>query len=104
MKCLKQPLSRLANREEKVRGTFFESRFKYTGRLFRKGKASISREVAEVLQRIGTTADSWQARLEAPRKGRLLGRFFAARRERLREVAQGLGLRRVPNLGGCPAS
>ena len=28
MKCLKEPLSRLANREEKVRGAFFESRFK----------------------------------------------------------------------------
>jgi len=28
MKCLKEPLSRLVNREEKVRGAFFESRFK----------------------------------------------------------------------------
>jgi len=28
MKCLKEPLSRLANREEKCRGTFFEGRFK----------------------------------------------------------------------------
>jgi REP element-mobilizing transposase RayT len=76
----------------------------YTGRLFRKGKASISREVAEILERIGTTADSWQARLAALRKGRLLGRFFAASRKRLQEVAVRLGLRRVPNLGGCPAT
>ena len=28
MKCLKEPLSRLANRQDKVRGAFFESRFK----------------------------------------------------------------------------
>ena len=28
MKCLKEPLSRLANRQEKTRGTFFEGRFK----------------------------------------------------------------------------
>jgi hypothetical protein len=28
MKCLKEPLSRLANREDKFRGTFFETRFK----------------------------------------------------------------------------
>ena len=28
MKCLKEPLSRLANRQDKTRGTFFESRFK----------------------------------------------------------------------------
>ncbi len=28
MKCLKEPLARLANREDKARGAFFESRFK----------------------------------------------------------------------------
>ena len=28
MKCLKEPLSRLANREEKTGGAFFEGRFK----------------------------------------------------------------------------
>ena len=31
------------------------------------------------------------------RTGRLLGRYFAASRERLREVGAGLGMRRVPN-------
>jgi len=46
----------------------------------------------------------WQARLEDLSKGRLLGRCFAASRERLREVATRLGLRRVPNLCGCPAT
>jgi REP element-mobilizing transposase RayT len=211
MKCLKEPLSRMANREEKVRGAFFEGRFKsvailddesllatcayidlnpvaagiatvpeasvhtsikervehvraqgrteelmaaragtvagsaasagleelhwlcpiedrrsldssregmlegfslgsylllvdYTGRLFRDGKARISHGVNEILARIGTTAEAWQARLERLRKGRLLGRFFAASRQRLREVAERLHLKRVPNLGGCPAS
>ena len=75
----------------------------YTGRLFRRGKVAISREVSEILERIGTTADAWQARLQALRRGPLSGRFFAATRARLREVALGLGLRGVPNLGGCPA-
>ena len=28
MKCLKEPLSRLANRQESTRGTFFDGRFK----------------------------------------------------------------------------
>jgi hypothetical protein len=28
MKCLKEPLSRLANQQDNVRGTFFEQRFK----------------------------------------------------------------------------
>jgi hypothetical protein len=76
----------------------------YTGRLFREGKATISREVAEILERIGTTAETWQARLGKLSQGRLLGRFFAASRKRLQEVAQRLRLQRVPNLGGCPPS
>jgi len=75
----------------------------YTGRLFRDGKAAISREVAEILARLGTTAETGQARLEKLSRGRPFGRFFAATRQRRREVAQRLGLRRVPNLGGCPA-
>jgi hypothetical protein len=211
MKCLKEPLSRLVNREEKTRGTFFEGRFKsvafldeesllatcayidlnpvavgitavpeasehtsvkqrvdhvkakgrtadlkaarqgsvagskaaagleeshwlcpiedrrrldssregmiegfslgnylllvdYTGRIFREGKATISRQVAEVLDRLGTSAESWQVRLEKLSKGHLFGRFFAASRKRLREVAERLELRRVANLSGCPAA
>jgi REP element-mobilizing transposase RayT len=210
MKCLKEPLSRMANREDKVRGTFFEGRFKsvaildeesllatcayidlnpvaagiaavpeasehtsikervdhvkaqgrtadlkaarhgsvdgskaaagleeshwlcpiedrrrldstregmiegfslgnylllvdYTGRLFREVKASISRQLAAVLDRLGTSAESWQARLEQMRKGHLFGRFFAASRKRLREVAERLELGRVANVSGCPA-
>ena len=75
----------------------------YTGRLFREGKAAISREVAEIFERLGSSAETWQARLEKLRKGSLLGRFFAASRQRLREVAERLGLRGVPNLSGCPA-
>ena len=76
----------------------------YTGRLFREGKAALSREVAEILDRLGSSADQWQARLEKLRQGRLLGRFFATSRQRLREVAERLGLHRVPNLAGCEAS
>jgi len=76
----------------------------YTGRLFRDGKAAVSREVAGILERLGTTAETWQARMEKLSKGRFFGRFFAASRQRLREVADRLGLRRVPNLGGCPAT
>jgi hypothetical protein len=73
----------------------------YTGRLFREGKATISREVAEILKRIGTTAETWQVRLEKLRQGRLLGRFLVSSRQRLREVAQRLGLRRAVNLSSC---
>jgi len=64
----------------------------------------VSREVAAILDRLGSTAEVWQARLEKLRQGRFLGRYFATTRDRLREVAQRLGVKRVPNLGGCPAS
>ena len=73
----------------------------YSGRLFRVGKAMISRELAEIFERIGTTAETWQARLEKLSEGRLLGRFLAASRQRLKEVADQLGLRRAVNLGCC---
>jgi hypothetical protein len=72
-------------------------------RLYREGKATLSRQVAEILDRLGSGVDRWQARLEALRRGLLLDRFFATSRERLRALADRLGLRRVPNLGGCPA-
>jgi hypothetical protein len=36
---------------------------------------------------MGTTEESWRARLEKPKSDRLLGRFFAASRERLHAVA-----------------
>ena len=76
----------------------------YTGRLFRAGKASISRELGEIFDRLGTTAENWQARLEKLRKSHFYGRFLAATRQRLREVAERLGMLRVPNLGGRPAT
>ncbi len=73
----------------------------YTGRLFREGKAAISAELAGILERLGSNAESWQARLLKLAGGRLLGRFFAASRERLRDVAGRLGRHHLANLGGC---
>jgi hypothetical protein len=60
--------------------------------------------VAEILERLGSSAELWQARLDKLRRGNLLGRFFATSRARLQAVAERLGLLRVPNVGGCPAS
>jgi REP element-mobilizing transposase RayT len=76
----------------------------YTARLFREGKATLSRQVAEILDRLGSSATHWQARLEKLKQGHLVGRYFATSRQRLRDVGVRLGLKRVPNLGGCPAS
>ena len=74
----------------------------YTGRLFREGKASISAELAEIFERLGRNAQSWQLQIEKLRGDRLLGRFFAASRAKLREIAGRLGVRRLVNLRGCP--
>ena len=73
----------------------------YTGRLFREGKAVISAELGAILERLGSSVEDWQARLRMLAGGRLLGRFFAATRSRLREVAQSLGVHRLVNLAGC---
>ena len=42
MKCLKEPLSRLANRQDKTSGTFFESRFKSVAILDEEALLAIS--------------------------------------------------------------
>jgi hypothetical protein len=73
----------------------------YTARLYRAAEATLSRDVAAILVRLGSSAETWQTRLERLRQGRLAGRFFAGSRQRLHEVAEQLGLRRVPNLAGC---
>ena len=73
----------------------------YTGRIYREGKAVISAELGAILERLGSSAEIWQARLRKLASGHLLGRFFAATQSRLREVAQRLGVRRLANLAGC---
>jgi hypothetical protein len=76
----------------------------YTGRLFRDAKATISAELSGILERLGSNAERWWSRIEKLSKGRLLGRFFAASRELLPEVARGLGVHHLANLGGCLSS
>jgi hypothetical protein len=75
----------------------------YTGRLFREGKASISADLAGILDRIGSSAEGWQARMEKLKNGRSFGRFFAASREKLREIAQRLKVRHLVNFAGWAA-
>jgi len=70
----------------------------YTGRLFRERKAAISANVAGIFDRLGNPAENWQARMEKLRKGRLFGRFFAASRQKLREMAERLNVRHLVNL------
>jgi hypothetical protein len=75
----------------------------FTGRMFRDGKTAISAELNGILERLGSNTDRWWSRIQKLSKGRLLGRFFAASRARLREVARDLGVHHLANLGGCLA-
>jgi|SRR5271157_3475781 len=73
------------------------------GRLFREGEAVFSGELAGGFERLRSNAENWQARLQKLAAGRLLGRFFATSRARLREVAERLGVHHLANLAGCAA-
>ena len=70
--------------------------------LFRQGKASISAELAGIFERLNLSAQNWQNRIEKLGGDRLLGRFFASTRARLRDIAERLGVRHLVNLRGCP--
>jgi hypothetical protein len=74
----------------------------YMRRLFRQGKASISADLAAILERLGCNAQSWQHRMEKINADRLFGRFFATTRAKLREICERLGVRHVVNLSGYP--
>ena len=69
----------------------------YTSRLVRDGKAAVSAEVESIFTRLGSSAESWGARLLKMSGTRLLGRFVAASRGRLREIAQRIGVRHLAN-------
>jgi hypothetical protein len=64
--------------------------------------ASIIAGLAGIFERLGCNAQSWQRRMEKLRDGRLLGRFFATTRAKLRGIAERLGMRRPVNVVGYP--
>jgi hypothetical protein len=75
----------------------------YTVRTSSNGKAAISTELSGIVERLGNDAERWWSRIENLSNGRLLGRFFATHRGRLREVARNLRVHHLANLGGCLA-
>jgi hypothetical protein len=52
------------------------SPFSWRGRLFRDGIAVISAERTGINERLGSSAERWQGRLEKLKGGRLPGRFL----------------------------
>ena len=76
----------------------------YTSRLRRQGKARVSREVASILDRLGTNADTWGHRIgRLFEKTRLHGSYFCTDRARLRELARKRGVHHLDNLTAAPA-
>lgn len=70
----------------------------HTGRLLRDGKASISAELADIFERMGSSSDAWHLQMQRLRGNRLLGRFISGSRELLRTTAQRFGVSRLANL------
>jgi hypothetical protein len=69
--------------------------------LCRPGKARISREVASILDRLGTSAEVWGQRIQRLlAKTWLLGSYFSAVSQRLRQLAQQRGVHHNRQRGG----
>jgi hypothetical protein len=88
----------LLNRKEWV-----EDRIEELARTFAVGVGGFSVMDNHLHVRIGCSAERWQVRMEKLKNGRSFGRFFAASRDKLRELAKRYNLRLVVNLVGCAA-
>lgn len=73
----------------------------YTSRICRTGKARVSGEMAGIFERLGTTGEVWGHRmLRLFSKERLLGNFFAADPQSIRELAAKRGVHHLDNVAG----
>jgi len=71
----------------------------YTSRLCRNGKARVSRQVAGILDRLGTSAAMWDHHLKKLfARSRLLGNYFTTSPARLQELAEQRGVHHLNNL------
>ncbi len=76
----------------------------YTSRLCRQGKARVSRELASILDRLGTSDEVWGQRIQRLLgKTRLMGSYFSTDRQRLRQIAQQRGVHHLDNVAASPA-
>lgn len=74
----------------------------WSARLFRPGKTRLPPEVAGILNRLGSSSDQWQARLEKLRQAdRIFGVVFATSRSAINEFAAARGVSKLSNLAGC---
>ena len=76
----------------------------WTARLCRTGKARLSQEVAGIMDRLGTSAEHWQAQMTSLfAKTRWFGCYAATHSESLREIARRRGVHHVENALGVIA-
>jgi len=76
----------------------------YTSQLVRQGKARVSRKVASLLTRLGTSVDRWQQTLtKMLSRTSPQGVAFAFHREHLASAAAKRGCHHLANLNGCPS-
>jgi hypothetical protein len=74
----------------------------WSARLFRPGKTRLPPEVAGILNRLGSSSNQWQARLEKLRQAdRIFGVVFATSRSAINEFAAARGVSKLSNLAGC---
>jgi len=70
----------------------------WTARLSRKGKARLSQDVAAILNRLGTSAEYWEARLKKLMgKPRIMGSYFGCSSDRMKEIATRRGVHHIDN-------
>jgi REP element-mobilizing transposase RayT len=75
----------------------------WSARLFRPGKARMPVEVACILDRLGSSAELWRARLQKLRANdRMYGVVFATTRAAINEFASARGVSKLTNVNGCP--
>lgn len=76
----------------------------HTSRIFRDGKSRVSRGVAEIIDRLGSSSQLWEHRMKRLfRQERVRGSYFSTNRQRLCDVAQKTGRHHLQNLAACPA-
>ncbi len=74
----------------------------WTGRLLREGKARMPRDVAGILERLGSSTGHWQERLEKlSGTERIYGVAFAVHADSIQRYADSRGIRKLTNLNGC---
>lgn len=70
----------------------------WTARIYRTGKATMSQELARIMERLGTTAECWQARMkQLLAKSRWLDSFCATSPKQLKAIARRRGLHHADN-------